>query len=155
MSNIPTKKSAYNDFYPKPRYLRMGMDPYVPYAGRTKIFARQKNPEIDKIWILGLLLFWARNCPEFICQPDMNKRRCVKISSGTGSVISPTWISGSVQFTASSNSCYPRLFNFLAWKPLYVPKSENLGTLLRLPYTYSSETFLAPKATYVPKLWIF
>ena len=42
------------------------------------------------------------------------------ILSGSGPGTSSDWFSGSVQFAASSSSCYPQVFNFLTWKPLHL-----------------------------------
>ena len=59
-------------------------------------------------WWSGIepdLVFWKKNLKFFIL-------------SWSGPGTSSAWFSGSARFSASLSWCYPRVFNFLAWKPL-------------------------------------
>ena len=55
--------------------------------------------------IVADLIFWKKILKFFF-------------GSGSGPGTSPAWFSGSAWFWAWSSSCYPWVFNFLAWKPL-------------------------------------
>ena len=61
-------------------------------------------------WWTGIvadLIFWKKILNFFIL-------------SGSGPGTSSGWFSGSALFSASSSSCYQRVFNFLSWKPLHM-----------------------------------
>ena len=57
--------------------------------------------------IVADLIFWKKNLKFFIL-------------SGSRPGTSSTWFSGSARFAACSSSCYPWVFNFLAWKPFHM-----------------------------------
>ena len=53
------------------------------------------------------------------------------ILAGSGPRTSSAWFSGSSRFAASSSSCYPLVFNFLAWKRLHMVNMTSKYEFLR------------------------